>query len=64
MFSSFLRFVREKSWLAGLLCLVPVLIYIWVFKAIALNVNYVAFDDILILGIIPEFSKADLAGNW
>lgn len=64
MFSSFLRFVREKSWLAGLLCLVPVLIYIWVFKAIALNVNYVAFDDILILGIIPEFSKADLAGKW
>lgn len=64
MFSSFLRFVREKSWLAWLLCLVPVLIYIWVFKLIALNVNYVAFDDVLILGIIPEFSKADLAGKW
>ncbi len=64
MFSSFLRFVREKSWLAWLLCLLPVLIYIWVFKVIALNVNYVAFDDILILGIIPEFSKADLAGKW
>lgn len=64
MFSSFLRFVREKSWLACLLGLVPVLIYIWVFKVIALNVNYVAFDDILILGIIPEFSKADLAGKW
>ncbi|SEJ83167.1 hypothetical protein SAMN05216327_12281 [Dyadobacter sp. SG02] len=64
MFSSFLRFVREKSWLAWLLCLVPVLIYIWVFKVITLNVNYVAFDDILILGIIPEFSKADLAGKW
>ncbi|WP_342089112.1 hypothetical protein [Dyadobacter sp. OTU695] len=64
MFSSFLRFVREKSWLAWLLCLLPVLIYSWVFKVIALNVNYVAFDDILILGIIPEFSKADLAGKW
>lgn len=64
MFPSFLRFVREKSWLAWLLCLLPVLIYIWVFKVIALNVNYVAFDDILILGIIPEFSKADLAGKW
>ena len=64
MFSSFLRFVREKSWPAWLLCLVPVLIYIWVFKVIALNVNYVAFDDILILGIIPEFSKAGLADKW
>jgi hypothetical protein len=57
MYLSFLRFVREKTWLAWLLCLIPVLIYIWVFKVIALNVNYVAFDDILILGIIPEFSK-------
>ncbi|OJV18680.1 MAG: hypothetical protein BGO21_24480 [Dyadobacter sp. 50-39] len=64
MLSSLLRFVREKSWLAGLFCLIPVLIYLWVFKVIALNVNYVAFDDILILGIIPEFSKADLAGKW
>ncbi|GGN07626.1 hypothetical protein GCM10010967_48950 [Dyadobacter beijingensis] len=64
MYSSFLRFVREKSGLAWLLCLIPVLIYIWVFKVIALNVNYVAFDDILILGIIPEFSQADLAGKW
>ncbi|WP_353722702.1 hypothetical protein [Dyadobacter sp. 676] len=64
MFSFFLRFVREKGWLAWLLCLIPVLIYIWVFKVIALNVNYVAFDDILILGIIPEFSKADLATKW
>ncbi|ACT94987.1 hypothetical protein Dfer_3783 [Dyadobacter fermentans DSM 18053] len=64
MYSAFLRFVREKIWLACLLCLLPVLIYILVFKAIALNVNYVAFDDIIILGIIPEFSNADLAGKW
>lgn len=64
MYLSFLRFVREKSWLALLLCLVPVLIYIWVFKVIALNVNYVAFDDIVILGIIPEFEKASLAEKW
>lgn len=64
MYLSFLRFVREKSWLACLLCLIPVLIYIWVFKVIALNVNYVAFDDIMILGIIPEFEEADLAGKW
>lgn len=64
MFPSVLRIVREKIWLAWLLCLLPVLIYILVFKAIALNVNYVAFDDILILGIIPEFSKVDLAGKW
>lgn len=64
MYLSFLGFVRNKSWLAFLLCLTPVLIYIWVFKAIALNVNYVAFDDIIILGIIPEFENASLAEKW
>lgn len=64
MYLSAFRFVRDKPWLAGLLCLAPVLIYIWVFKAIALNVNYVAFDDILILGIIPEFAQAGLAEKW
>ncbi|MCF0071801.1 hypothetical protein LZD49_15085 [Dyadobacter sp. CY261] len=64
MYSFFLRFVREKSWLAWLLCLIPVLIYIWVFEVIALNVNYIAFDDILILSIISKFPDADLAGKW
>jgi hypothetical protein len=52
-----------KAGLHGL-CVIPVLIYVWVFKVIALNVNYVAFDDIMILGIIPEFENADLAEKW
>jgi hypothetical protein len=64
MYLSLLGFVKNKSWLAFLLCLVPVLIYIWVFKSIALNVNYIAFDDIFILGVIPEFEKATLAEKW
>jgi flagellar biosynthesis protein FliQ len=64
MYLSFLGFVRNKSWLASLLCVIPVLIYVWVFKVIALNVNYVAFDDIMILGIIPGFENADLAEKW
>jgi hypothetical protein len=64
MYLSLLGFVRNKSWLAVSLCILPVLIYIWVFKVIALNVNYVAFDDIIILGIIPGFENADLAEKW
>jgi hypothetical protein len=64
MYLSFLGFVRNKTWLAFLLCLAPVLVYIWVFKSIALNVNYVAFDDIIILGIIPEFENATLTEKW
>ncbi len=44
--------------------MIPILIYIWVFKSIALNVNYVAFDDILILGIIPEFENATWPERW
>lgn len=47
-----------------MLCVIPVLIYVWVFKVIALNVNYVAFDDIMILGIIPGFEHATLGEKW
>jgi len=64
MILPFLNFFKNKTWLALLLCILPVIIYIWVFKAIALNVNYVAFDDILILGVIPGFEDASWAVKW
>ena len=64
MILSLLNFFKNKTWLALLLCILPVIIYIWVFKAIALNVNYVAFDDILILGVIPGFEDASWAVKW
>ncbi len=64
MFKAFLDFARTKTWLAILFCLIPIVIYILVFKAIALNVNYVAFDDILILGIIPGFEDASWPDRW
>ena len=60
----FLRSVSRKSWPAILLCIIPIVIYIWVFKAVALNVNYIAFDDISILGIIPEFDNATFLKRW
>ncbi|CAG5010219.1 hypothetical protein DYBT9275_04667 [Dyadobacter sp. CECT 9275] len=56
--------VRNKNWLAVVLCFLPVIIYILVFQSIALNVNYVAFDDILILGIIPGFEDASWHERW
>jgi hypothetical protein len=64
MFKVFLDFARTKTWLALLLCLIPLLIYILVFEAVALNINYVAFDDILILGIIPGFEDASWPDRW
>ena len=64
MILSLLNFFKNKTWLALLLCILPVIIYIWVFKSIALNVNYVAFDDILILGVIPGFDDASWAVKW
>ncbi|CAG5073560.1 hypothetical protein DYBT9623_04801 [Dyadobacter sp. CECT 9623] len=64
MLESLLRLAREKTWLLLLFCIAPVVIYVWVFKAIALNVNYVAFDDITILGVIPPFGDANLLERW
>jgi len=64
MFKAFLDFARTKTWLALILCLIPVLIYFLVFKVIALNINYVAFDDILILGVIPGFEDAGWPERW
>ncbi|MCE7073656.1 hypothetical protein LZG74_25320 [Dyadobacter sp. CY327] len=64
MFLTLLGFIRNKIWLAFLLCIAPIIIYIWVFQSIALNVNYVAFDDILVFGIIPEFERATWPERW
>lgn len=64
MFVTFLNFVRFKIWLALLFCALPVAIYILVFHSVALNVNYVAFDDIVILGIIPKFENASWLQRW
>ncbi len=65
---SFLRstflFLQKNTWLAALLCVLPVFLYALVFSQIALNVNYVAFDDILILGIIPGFEEASWLERW
>lgn len=64
MFLTLLGFIRNKIWLAFLFCIIPIILYIWVFKSIALNVNYVAFDDILVFGIIPEFENATWPERW
>ncbi|KAA6439637.1 hypothetical protein FEM33_11515 [Dyadobacter flavalbus] len=64
MFVTFLNYVRFKIWLALLFCALPVAIYILVFHSIALNANYVAFDDIVILGIIPKFKNASWLQRW
>jgi hypothetical protein len=56
--------LRHKRWFILVLSILPVVLYITVFQSVALNVNYVAFDDILILGIIPGFSEASWAERW
>lgn len=55
---------RNSTLLAVVLCFIPPLIYFLVFKTVALNINYVAFDDILILGVIPGFGDAPLLEKW
>lgn len=47
-----------------MLCLLPIALYCGIFAEIALNVNYVAYDDILILGIIPGFEDASWLERW
>jgi hypothetical protein len=61
---SVFNFLQRQTWLAALLCVAPVVIYFTVFFQIALNVNYVAFDDILILGVIPGFEEATWPERW
>ncbi len=43
------------------LCLLPLVIYAVFFEAIALNANYVAYDDIHVLQIIEQWQQA---ANW
>jgi hypothetical protein len=64
MFVTFLNFVRFNIWPALLLCILPIVIYILVFHSVALNVNYIAFDDIAILGIISKFEDASWLQRW
>ncbi|TDB69010.1 hypothetical protein [Arundinibacter roseus] len=63
-FRSFLISLQKQTWLAALLCALPVFLYLLTFVKIALNVNYVAYDDILILGVIPGFEDATWLERW
>lgn len=57
--------LRGKAlWLPLILSIVPIAIYILIFNKISLNVNYLAFDDILILGVIPDFWESPIAEKW
>lgn len=58
------NFIQKQTWLAVLLCLLPLVIYFTIFFQIALNINYVAYDDILILGVIPGFEEATWLERW
>ena len=64
MSQSISGFFKTNTLLAVLLSVIPLIIYILAFNTIALNVNYVAFDDILILGVIPGFGEASLLEKW
>lgn len=63
-FSSILTSLQKQTWLAAVLCVLPITLYFGIFVQLALNVNYVAFDDILILGIIPGFEEASWLERW
>lgn len=62
--SSIFTSLQKQTWLAALLCVLPIALYFGIFAELALNVNYVAFDDILILGIIPGFEDASWLERW
>ncbi|QRR02875.1 hypothetical protein [Dyadobacter sandarakinus] len=57
-------FLFRNTWFAILLCILPLLLYAWFFQSISLNVNYIAFDDIMILGVIPGFEGAGWLEKW
>ncbi len=63
-FASVFHFLQKQTWLAALLCVLPIALYFGIFAEIALNVNYVAYDDILILGVIPGFEDASWLERW
>ncbi|WP_247235739.1 hypothetical protein [Telluribacter sp. SYSU D00476] len=51
-------------WLAVAACLLPLLLYAWAFFRVAYNVNYIAYDDITILSVIPGFDEASWPERW
>lgn len=51
-------------WLICLAGVLPVVIYGFVFCSISLNVNYLAFDDIIILEVLKYFPGASLTEKW
>lgn len=63
-FPSIFTSLQKQTWLAALLCVLPIALYFGIFAELALNVNYVAFDDILILGVIPGFEDASWLERW
>jgi hypothetical protein len=52
------------TYIALALCLLPLLLYALVFSDLAYNVNYIAYDDITILDIIPGFEDAAWPERW
>lgn len=59
-----LYFLSRQTWLAVVLSILPVLIYWNIFIELSLNVNYVAYDDTTILGVIPGFEDATWLERW
>lgn len=58
MFKSYLETIVRNKNVTAVFVFLPLLIYILIFSTISLNINYVAFDDILILGSIPQVQKS------
>jgi hypothetical protein len=63
-FASVSHSLQKQTWLAALLCILPIALYFGIFSEISLNINYVAYDDILILGVIPGFEDASWLERW
>lgn len=54
---TFFNLSIQKRFLVSL-CLLPLVIYVVFFEAIALNANYVAYDDIHVLQIVEQWQNA------
>lgn len=57
-------FRTSYSFFEVLLCLVPLFVYGYIFGEVALNVNYIAYDDTTILSVIQGFDEANWAERW
>lgn len=49
------------SFFAVVFCLIPLLVYGYVFGEVALNINYIAYDDTTVLAVIQGFDQASWA---